>query len=83
VRTSIVAALAAGALAGCSASDLDWRYPSKATARAEDVADCDAVAKPGMDQRGATYAGCMVAKGYQVRMGIDDRDPLGSGSGVR
>ena len=24
----------------------------------------------------------MLAKGYQVRMGIDDRDPLGTGSGV-
>ena len=77
MRTSIVAALTASTLAGCSVSDLDWRYPSKAPARAEDIADCNAFAKPGMGQRGASYAGCMVAKGYQVRIGIDDRDLLG------
>src|SRR5262245_36867962 len=83
MRSSILAALTAGTLVGCStSSDLDWRYPSKSPARAHDIAACQAFAKPGIDQRGATYAGCMVAKGYQVRIGIDDSDPLGTGSGV-
>ena len=82
MRTFATVALIAGALVGCSASDLDWRFPSKLPARANDVEECNAIAKPGIHQRGSTYAGCMLAKGYQVRMGIDDRDPLGTGSGV-
>jgi len=81
VQTTVMI-VTASALVGCSASDLDWRYPSKSPARANDVEDCNAIAKPGIHQRGSTYAGCMLAKGYQVRMGIDDRDPLGTGSGV-
>src|SRR5215470_9362019 len=82
MRTPIVAALTASTLVGCSASHLDWRYPSKSPARANDIADCNEIAKPGISQRGGTYAGCKVAKGYQVRIGIDDRDPLGTSSGV-
>src|SRR5215470_294331 len=69
-------------LVGCSASHLDWRYPSKSPARANDIADGNEIAKPGISQRGGPYAGCKVAKGYQVRIGIDDRDPLGTSSGV-
>jgi hypothetical protein len=77
MRTFTVVGLIASTLVGCSASDLDWRYPSKSQARASDIEECNAIAKPGIHQRGSTYAGCMLAKGYQVRMGIDDRDPLG------
>jgi len=82
MRTFATVGLIAGTLVGCSVSDLDWRYPSKLPARANDIEECNAVAKPGIHQRGSTYAGCMLAKGYQVRMGIDDRDPLGTGAGV-
>jgi len=82
MRTFATVGLIAGTLVGCSASDLDWRYPSKLPARANDIEECNVIAKPGIHQRGSTYAGCMLAKGHQVRMGIDDRDPLGTGSGV-
>jgi hypothetical protein len=82
MRAFATVGLIAGTLVGCSASDLDWRYPSKLPARADDIEECNAIAKPGIHQRGSTYAGCMLAKGHQVRMGIDDRDPLGTGSGV-
>ena len=86
VRTTIMMVIAAGALVGCATSDFDWNYRAKPPAREKDVADCTAIAKPEIPQRGitdagVTYAGCMVARGYLVLFGIDARGSAGIGIG--